>query len=460
MKTLLAPEIIWNKREGLVLADAEIDFFINGMMDQSVTEGQVAALAMAIFFKGLNRQECTALTRSLRDSGTTLQWQNMHLNGPVVDKHSTGGVGDKVSIMLAPMLAACGAYVPMISGRGLGHTGGTLDKMECIEGYSTTPSNEQFQSIVAEVGCAIVGQTENLAAADKKLYGIRDVTATVESIPLITASILSKKLAAGLDALVMDIKSGSGAFIRDYALAQKLSANIIEIGTELGMPTSALITDMNQVLGRTAGHALEMHETVDYLNGDIKDPRLHQVVVDLGAELLTLCGLHKSLGSARAQLNRVLDTGAALEVFSRMVTALGGPSDFVERRDHYLGSAKVIKPAFPRPESVGQVVASIDVRQVGNAIITLGGGRTRPQDPVDHSVGLSQICGLGEVVSIDQPFALVHAANENDAELAIERLNQCYTTAPVDEINSLSDTVIYQRLDRQSLLTNHSKQTP
>ena len=451
MKTLLAPEIIWNKREGLVLADREIEFIIQGMMDQSVTEGQVAALAMAIFFKGLNRQECTALTRSLRDSGDTLQWSHINLNGPVVDKHSTGGVGDKVSIMLAPMLAACGAYVPMISGRGLGHTGGTLDKMDCIPGYTTTPSNKLFQSTVAELGCAIVGQTDNLAIADKKLYGIRDVTATVESIPLITASILSKKLAAGLEALVMDIKSGSGAFIRDHELARKLSTNIIEIGTELGMPTSALITDMNQVLGRTAGHSLEMHETLDYLSGKKKDPRLHQVVVDLCAELLMLCGLQNDLDAARTQLNHVLQSGAALEKFSCMVTALGGPSDFVEQADHYLGSANVIMPAFPKPDSEGHVVTSMDVRQVGNAIITLGGGRTRPQDSIDHSVGLSHIQGLGEVVDRDQPFAMVHARNEAEANLAITRLNECYTTAPADETSSFGGTVIYQRLDHQSL---------
>ena len=288
---MLAQEVIRTKREGMALSAEEIQFFIKGLVDGSISEGQIAALAMAIFFNGMNQQECVALTRNLQNSGETLKWQHLNLNGPVLDKHSTGGVGDKVSVMLAPMLAACGAFVPMISGRGLGHTGGTLDKMESIPGYNTTPGIEEFQQIVKQTGCSIVGQTAQLAPADKRLYGIRDVTSTVESIPLITASILSKKLSAGLDGLVMDIKTGNGAFAASYTMAKDLALSIIDVGEGLGLPISTLITDMSQVLGPTAGNALEIREVIDYLKGDYQEPRLHKVVVDLGAELLVLSNL-------------------------------------------------------------------------------------------------------------------------------------------------------------------------
>jgi len=423
---MLAQEVIRSKREGSPLSTKEIRFFIDGMIDTSITESQVSALAMAIFFQGMNREECVALTRSLQNSGTTLQWSEMGLNGPVVDKHSTGGVGDKVSIMFAPMLAACGAYVPMISGRGLGHTGGTLDKMDSIPGYNTSPNIEQFQHIVAEVGCAIVGQTAELAPADKRLYGIRDVTGTVESIPLITASILSKKLSAGLDGLVMDVKTGSGAFAASYSMTKDLATNIVEVGQGLGLPISAVITDMSQVLGLTAGNALEVQETVDYLSGKYRDPRLHQVTIELGAELLLLGGLFNTLEDAKLKLNQCLDSGLAMEYFERMVSALGGPTDFAEKSEQYLTPAKIVVPVFANVTGT-QKIAEIDVRAIGNAVVELGGGRKRAQDPIDHSVGLTAIKTIGEQVDQNEPLLMIHAKNQQDANKAMSRIHKAFT---------------------------------
>jgi len=436
---MLAQEVIRSKREGIPLSTEEINFFIDGMIDTSITESQVSALAMAIFFRGMNREECVALTRSLQNSGTTLQWKEMALNGPVVDKHSTGGVGDKVSIMLAPMLAACGAYVPMISGRGLGHTGGTLDKMDSISGYNTSPNIEQFQSIVAKVGCAIVGQTAELAPADKRLYGIRDVTGTVESIPLITASILSKKLSAGLDGLVMDVKTGSGAFAQSYSMAKDLATNIVEVGEGLGLPISAVITDMSQVLGLTAGNALEIQETLDYLSGKYRDPRLHQITLELGAELLVLGGLFNTLEDAKLKLNQGLDSGLAMEYFARMVYALGGAPDFVEKSDQYLTEASIVVPVYPNIDGL-QCISKIDGRALGNAVVELGGGRKRAQDLIDHSVGLSAIKGIGDQISQDEPLLMLHAKTQQDVDKAIARIHKAFIYANSDlDLDSGSD---------------------
>jgi len=412
---MLAQEVIRHKRDAQTLTTEEIQFFVQGILDQSITEGQVAAFAMSVFFNGMQRQECVDLTRGLQHSGTTLDWSNISLNGPVVDKHSTGGVGDKVSIMLAPLLAACGAHVPMISGRGLGHTGGTLDKMESIPGYNAIPDNLLFQKVVSQVGCAIVGQTSQLAPADKRLYGIRDITSTVESIPLITASILSKKLSAGLDSLVMDVKTGSGAFAASPSMARELSTNIIEVGEGLGLPVSALITDMSQVLGSTAGNSLEIIESIDYLTNQTQDPRLHQVVIDLGAELLILSGLAKNIEEGRQQMNQALSSGLAAEYFEKMVVALGGPSDLLADPHKHLTPAPIVIAAYSETNGY---ISQMDVRAIGNVVVELGGGRKRAQDPVDHSVGLSQIKGLGEAVSPSEPIAMIHAKREQDANKA------------------------------------------
>ena len=439
---MLAQEVISNKRNGGNLSTPEINYLIDGMMDGSVTESQISAFAMAVFFKGMSRAECVALTSSLQHSGVTLNWSNFDLKGPVVDKHSTGGVGDKVSLMLAPMLAACGAHVPMISGRGLGHTGGTLDKMDSIPGYSTSPSISKFQNVVSQIGCAIVGQTESLAPADKRLYGIRDVTATVESIPLITASILSKKLSAGLDALIMDVKTGAGAFAADFAMAKALAINIKQVGEGLGLPISALITDMSQVLGLTAGNALEVKETVDYLSGVHRDPRLHQVTLDLCAQLLILSGIETDIDSARKKLNQSLDSGLAAEYFERMIVALGGPNDFISQCDKHLKTAPVIVPVYAKVPDV-RTISHINGRELGNAVVELGGGRRRPQDLIDHSVGLSEIKGIGEQVDNNEPLLMLHAKSNEDAERAINRIYSAfeYTDSKVESPQAIIETI-------------------
>jgi thymidine phosphorylase len=411
---LLPQEVIRKKRDGGALSDAEIDAFIEGLTGERITEGQVAAFAMAVFFRGMSRTETVALTRAMTNSGTRLSWQ---LDGPVVDKHSTGGIGDKVSLALAPILAACGAYVPMISGRGLGHTGGTLDKLDSIPGYDTAPGLERLRAAVEEAGCAIIGQTADLAPADRRLYGIRDVTATVESTPLITASILSKKLAAGLDALVMDVKVGSGAFLPELDAARDLAKSLVEVANGAGLRCTALLTDMGQCLGRTAGNALEVREAMDLLTGRASEPRLREVTLALCAELLVLCGLESELVQARERAEQALSSERAAERFARMVRALGGPADLLERPDANLPMA-----AVQRPVHLGRagVVRAIDARALGVAVVALGGGRRAPTDRIDHSVGLAEVKGIGEEVGPDQPFAIVHARTEDGARMAAQ----------------------------------------
>ena len=338
---MLAQEVIRKKRDGGKLSAEEIAFFVSGITSGAVSEGQIAALAMATVLNGMERDEAVALTLAMRDSGTVLDWSD--LPGPVVDKHSTGGVGDNVSLMLAPIVAACGAYVPMISGRGLGHTGGTLDKMDSIPGYTAQPDNALFRKTVREVGCAIIGQTADLAPADKRFYAIRDVTATVESVPLITASILSKKLAAGLQALVLDVKAGNGAFMDKMKDAVKLATSLVEVANGAGLKTVALITDMNEPLASAAGNAVEVMNAVEFLTGK-RDARLEEVTLELAAEMLAQAGIVKTARQGFDAAKLALDSGKAAEVFARMVSALGGPKDFVERAAHYLPAAPIIVP--------------------------------------------------------------------------------------------------------------------
>ena len=424
MTDFLPQELIRNKRDGGTLEEAEIAALVGGITDDSITEGQAAAFAMAVFFQGLSRSECVALTRAMTRSGRRLDWPE--LDRPVLDKHSTGGVGDKVSLMLAPIVAACGGAVPMISGRGLGHTGGTLDKLDAIPGYRTDPDIPRFQEVVAEVGCAIIGQTDDLAPADRRLYAIRDVTATVESVPLITASILSKKLAAGLQGLVMDIKVGSGAFMAEIERARELARSIVAVANGAGMATRALITDMDQVLGRSVGNALEVVETLDYLSGATRELRLHRVVTALACEMLSLGGLAHDDGDAAAKVETALDSGAAAETFARMVQALGGPADLLQRPESHLATAPLVVPALP--ERTG-VIAAIDVRAVGLALVALGGGRTRADQAVDPAVGFTEVAGLGEAVGPERPLALVHAADAAAAERACAALRQAVRLA-------------------------------
>ena len=413
---MLVAELIRRKRDGGVLSDQEISWLVAGIADETVSDAQVGALAMAIFLRGMTADERVALTGAMTHSGDVLDWSETGLSGPVLDKHSTGGVGDKVSLLLAPIVAACGAFVPMISGRGLGHTGGTLDKLESIPGYDVAPDADRFRSVVERVGCAIVGQTARLAPADRRLYGIRDTTGTVDSVPLIVGSILSKKLAAGLDALVMDVKVGSGAQFPEVDGARELAQALIEVATGNGLPISALLTDMNQVLGRTAGNAVEVRESIDHLTGAAHDERLLEVTLALSAELLVLGGVFADLASARTAALRALESGAAAERFSAMVAALGGSGDPAGT----LPTAPVTIAA--EPASPGTVTA-IDVRAVGITVVGLGGGRARETDVVDHSVGLTEVAALGERVEPGgRPLALVHARDENAARYAADLL--------------------------------------
>lgn len=406
---LLAQEIIRKKRNMQILSQEEITFFVEGISDNTISEGQIAALGMAVYFNDMNMDERIALTQAMRDSGRVLNWQNLDLDGPVVDKHSTGGVGDLVSLVLGPMVAACDGYVPMISGRGLGHTGGTLDKFDAIPGYQTEPDSALFRRIVKEVGVAIIGQTDDLVPADKRFYSIRDNTATVESISLITASILSKKLAAGLDALVMDVKVGSGAFMPTYADSETLARSITQVANGSGTQTSALLTNMDQVLASCAGNALEVKEAVDFLSGAYRHPRLYDVTMGLCSEMLLLGGLACNEAQARVKLNAVLDNGMAAEIFGRMVSGLGGPSDFVERYEHYLPRSPIIRPVYATKSGF---ISQMDTRQLGLCVVNLGGGRHRPGDVLDYSVGLSKVRAIGDGINVDEPVAFVHAQTE------------------------------------------------
>jgi len=417
----LPQEIIRHKRDGQKLTVEEIDFFVKGIADHSISEGQIAAFAMAVYFNGMEMDERVALAMGMRDSGTVLEWKSLKLDGPVLDKHSTGGVGDVVSLMLGPMVAACGAYVPMISGRGLGHTGGTLDKLDAIPGYNTKPDNALFRKVVKEVGVAIIGQTADLAPADKRFYGIRDVTATVESISLITASILSKKLAAGLDALVMDVKAGSGAFMPTYEGSKELAQSIVAVANGAGCKTTALISNMDQVLASSAGNAVEVREAVQYLNGEYRNERLHEVTMELCAEMLMLGKLASSREDAKEKLQKVLDNGKAAELFANMVTALGGPSDFMDNYDDYLAKAEIIRPIYAEKSGV---VQSMDTRAIGLAVVAMGGGRRKPSDDIDYAVGFSEFVAIGGNIDEATPLAMVHVQNETQFKEAKKALRE------------------------------------
>ena len=418
---MLPQEIIRKKRDGGGLSEAELQFVVRGITDGSLSEGQVAAFAMAVFFRGMHGDERVAFTRAMRDSGIVLRWDDLGLGGPVLDKHSTGGVGDKVSIPLAPMVAACGGFVPMISGRGLGHTGGTLDKMGVIPGYCVAPDIDTFRRVVKGVGCAIIGQTADLAPADRRLYAVRDVTASVESIPLIAASILAKKLAAGLEGLAMDVKTGSGAFMDDPAKARMLAKTLVGIGHGAGLPITALLTDMDEVLGKTVGHALEVDEAVSYLTGGPRDPRLHEVTLALAAEMLCLGKLAGSVEEGRGKAQAVLDSGLAAETFSRMVSALGGPSNYLECHGRYAMPANIVKP-FKAPRD--GFLTGMDCREVGVAAIGLGGGRRLASDTIDLTVGFSDFRAVGTLLAQGDAICLVHAADEPSADAAIAVLSQ------------------------------------
>ncbi len=406
---MLPQEIIRKTRNHEKLNSEEISFFIEKMTKGEIADIQAASWSMAIFLNGFSKEETLALTLAMRDSGEKLKWDEL-TDKPIVDKHSTGGVGDKVSLMLAPMLAACGAYVPMIAGRGLGHTGGTLDKLDSLRGYKTSVDIERFKKTVKEAGCAIIGQTADLAPADKKLYAIRDVCATVESIPLITASILSKKLAAGLQYLVMDIKCGNGAFMETRQRAEELAKSIVDVANGAGTKTTALLTDMNSVLGKTVGNSLELTESIEYLQGKKADKRLDKVTMELCKELLINCGIAKNEEEAEDKLRKSITSGSAYEHFCKMAEMLGADMDVLNNYEQKKSQAPYVEAIYPE---ISGYVEGIDTREVGLGVIMLGGGRVRPEQQINYTTGFTEFCQIGDKVDNKMPLCYIHAEDKN-----------------------------------------------
>ena len=388
--------IIAKKRDGAELTADEIGFFIGDYARGDIPDYQMSALAMAIYLRGMTTAEIAALTDHMLASGARFTWP---VGGaPKVDKHSTGGIGDKVSLPLAPMLACCGLQVPMISGRGLGATGGTLDKLEAIPGYRTNLSMDEMRAVTEQVGCVISGATADLVPADRKLYALRDVTATVPSIPLITASIMSKKLAEGLDALVLDVKYGSGAFMKTAALARELAVSMVNTGKRMNVSTTALLTDMNQPLGRMVGNAVEVNESVAALEGQ-GPADLMEVTLALGAEILVSTKKATSMESARQQLQKTIDSGAAREKFAEMVAAQGGNLD----------APRLVAPHSPVTTNRAGHIAAMDAEKLGQAVIAMRGGRKQLGDVLDLSTGFEMLVRLGDRVEVGQPLATLFA---------------------------------------------------
>ncbi|WP_376691120.1 thymidine phosphorylase [Wenzhouxiangella sp. EGI_FJ10409] len=433
-------EILRRKRDGEELDRAAIEELITGIADGTVGDEQLGAFAMAVFLNGMADDECAALTEAMRDSGTVMRWHDPALPGPVLDKHSTGGLGDVTSLLVAPIVAACGGYVPMIAGRGLGHTGGTVDKLAAIPGYDVSPAPAEFRRIVRETGCAIIGQTAELAPADRRLYAVRDVTATVESIPLIVASILSKKLAEGLDALVLDVKIGNGAVMTDYEQARHLARRLSEVGTRAGVATHVLLSDMSQPLADSAGNALEIAEVLDCLRGRPRRDSLTALSCELAAEMLLAGGLAEGRDAARQQVGKALDSGRAAEKFAAMVRALGGPADLVEHSENHLPTAPVVEDVFADGDGY---VESIDVRAIGMAVVDLGGGRRRADDRIDPAVGLTGLVQIGDRIGPSRPLARIHARSDDEAARAAEALRRA---CRVGELPPERPELITQRL--------------
>lgn len=428
---MLTQEIILRKRNRDILTPEQIHQYVKGVVDKSIGEGQIAAMCMAILLNGLEKQERVDLTLAMADSGTRINWQTADLKGPVLDKHSTGGVGDKVSLMLAPLIAACGGYVPMISGRGLGHTGGTLDKMDSIPGYASQPDLAKLRQVVKDVGCAVVGATTDIAPADRTIYAVRDVTATVESLDLIVASILSKKLAAGLDGLVLDVKFGSGAWFSEYDRTKNLAQTLVDVANGAGLPCVALMTDMNEILGRTAGNATEVREAIEFLRGENIDTRLYDVTMGLCGELLVLGGLADDAGSGRALCARALEEGRAAEYFDRMVEALGGPHDITDQYDRHLPLAPHRLEIWPKDAGI---VRAVDTRKTGIAVIELGGGRRLTTDKIDHGVGLTDVAAIGEYAAPgERPLCVMHGRTPDSMKRAEKLIREAFILADPQE---------------------------
>ena len=415
-------ETIRKKRDGKILNKDEIFSFISGAIKNDISEAQISAFCMSVFFNGMTLKEKTYFTKAMINSGDVINWG--HLNGPVVDKHSTGGVGDKVSLILAPIVASCGLFIPMIAGRGLGHTGGTIDKLESIPGYNTSPSENKFNNIVKSVGCAIIGQTDKLAPADKIFYAIRDVTATIESVPLITASILSKKIAAGISSLVMDIKTGNGAFAKNFSFAREIAESIVIVSKTLGLKSSALITDMNQPLGFTIGNSVEVKEAVDFLIGKKRNKRLNELIIELASDMLFNNEICNSLESGKTLVQNKLSKGYSAECFNRMVSKLGGPKNFIETYSNDLSFAD-FKTEI-KTDKAGYISA-IDTLALGRALTLVGGGRKKSGDKIDRSLGFVVNAAIGDYVEKGQNILTTYLKTKDQLHGIKNQIKDAYT---------------------------------
>ena len=437
---MIPQEIIKKKRDNKTLTEDEIKSFVLGLTDGSFSDSQIASMSMAILINDMTKEETMWLTDAMTDSGDKLNWQDLVDSELVCDKHSTGGVGDKVSLILAPILAACGLYVPMISGRGLGHTGGTLDKFDAIPGYNTSPSIDIFRKVVKEVGCAIIGQTSNLAPADKKLYSIRDAVGAVESIPLITSSILSKKIASGLKNLVLDVKVGNGSFNDTRDVAVNLANSLVSVAKGAGLQCQAILTDMNQVLGWNAGHSLEIRECAEYLTNERKNKRLEKITNELIASILMMAKKFKKQESYE-KINQVLNNGKAAEKFNKMVYALGGPIDFLEKYNSHLQSSSYVGEI--KADKAGSI-HSIETRKLGLILIELGGGRKQVHDKINYTVGYENVMSVGENVDTTTPLLKVHTSSQGDFDRVKDEIEKCFV---ISSNKSDSLDTIYQTIN-------------
>lgn len=411
-------QIIADKRDGQELPAEQIQFLVQGYAANEVPDYQMAAFAMAVYFQGMTADETECLTRCMIESGDRLSWTGK----PAVDKHSTGGIGDKVSIPLAPLLACCDVQIPMISGRGLGATGGTLDKLESIPGYRCELSNEEFRSIVNWNGCSIASASASLAPADKRLYALRDVTATVPSIPLITASILSKKIAEGIDALILDVKWGSGAFMKTLERARELAQSLVRVGNRMGVKTTALITDMNQPLGRMIGNAVEIRESLDVLEGSGPNDVV-ELTLELGSRLLVTSGVEANQPIARQLLQQKIDNGEGLQKFKEMVTSHGGDLNQLEE----------LAPKHAVIARESGYVTRINAERLGLAIIEMGGGRKKLGDRLDHSTGIEFLVRLGDQIESGQTVANLFC-HTNQAAYANQLVGASIGTSPTADV--------------------------
>jgi len=436
---MIPQEIIRKKRDKFSLSEDEVKLFVNGLTDNSFSDAQIAAMSMAIFQNGMTAEETVWMTHAMKNSGDTLEWQDIVDSDLVCDKHSTGGVGDKTSLLLAPILAACDLFIPMISGRGLGHTGGTLDKFDSIPGYNTTPDIDVFRQVVKDVGCAIIGQTSNLAPADKKLYSIRDIVGTVESLPLITSSILSKKIASGLKTLVLDVKVGNGSFNSTLKIAQNLAHSLVNVAKGAGLECEAILTDMNQVLGRSAGHSLEVIECIEYLVSNKRDSKLEAITNELASSILMMIK-NISKEESLKQINTVLANGKAAEKFERMINALGGSNSFLSTYKKELSNNTFVQDIYLEKQGW---IKEIKTRDLGLLLIELGGGRKQVDDKINYHVGYDNVLGVGESVDSSTPVIKVYANSKDDFNKIKNLIINCFIISDqeVKETESIYEVI-------------------